>query len=250
VGGLNILLLKRIPFCQPEASNSFNNAASTTATTLEEFLEMAGSFALLSRVLNPRTHKTMATVMAFLPHLKDLTSLIATLACASTSVGMTTIWVCTGLLFNFAIEVLRNTGLLRSTGVQTGSGIDPRKLWKPTDLERALTWNLTKTIPDVWVPRSHASLGQSHVCVVSPQSLGLSQEFQGSQTIGAMSSSQYEQPPGSTTGEDMFHEMDYELDYESNSSQILSSLVSSAVTQIICEVPNCLRTFERTSDYK
>jgi hypothetical protein len=165
-------------------------------------------------------------------------------------VGVSITLGCIGLLIKHAIKVIWNPGHLRSTGLQTGNVFDPQKLWKPTDLERTLTWNLTKTIPDVWVPRSYASLGQSHVCVVSPQALGLSQEFQGSQAIGAMSSSQYEQRPESTAGEDVFHLMDYELDYESNSSQTLSSRVSSAVTQIICEFPNCPRTFERTSDYK
>jgi hypothetical protein len=140
--------------------------------------------------------------------------------------------------------------LVSETVLSTGSGIDPRQIWRPTELENTLAWNL-KDIP---TPTFYAVRVLTIESPLQTQSSEiLEQDFvdpeddpdTSSQNSASSGNSLDLQQPESAV-----NLLNSPSVYGLGMNLIPSIPSPNAAARIVCEFPDCERTFEHRHEYQ
>ena len=140
--------------------------------------------------------------------------------------------------------------LVSETVLPTGSGIDPRQIWKPTELENTLAWNL-KDIP---TPTSYAV----HVLTIdSPLQTQPSEVHEKDFVAPKDDRDTSRQNTPSSGGLFDIQQPKPAVNILNRQSVLGLGMnplppipASNAVALIVCEFPDCKRTFEHRHEYQ
>ena len=145
--------------------------------------------------------------------------------------------------------------VLTETYPPTRSGIDPRDLWTPTDLERSLAWSLGKAIPDIPTLSTYTISTLSIKSSLQLQSSDLHQENESKVRDSSESSEQAEnillalpaQREGSLANTSDEHA---NLEPGLDPAEKSPSPTSATIARLMCKFSNCGRIFEHRNEYK
>lgn len=139
--------------------------------------------------------------------------------------------------------------LVSETVLSTGSGIDPRQIWRPTELENTLAWNL-KTIPR---PTSYAVRVITIDSPLQTQSSEIHEKDFVDPEDDPDASSQNVPSSGSSLD---LQQPEPAVDILNSPSvfglgiNLFPSIpASNAAARIVCEFPDCEKTFEHRHEY-
>jgi hypothetical protein len=140
--------------------------------------------------------------------------------------------------------------LVSETVLSTGSGIDPRQIWRPTELEKTLPW----TLKDIPTPTSYAvrvfaidsplQTQSSEIYekdFIAPED-DLDTSRQNTPSNGASPGLQQSGPAVSILNNPSVFGLGI--------NPLPSIPGSNAAARIVCEFPDCERTFEHKHEYQ
>lgn len=140
--------------------------------------------------------------------------------------------------------------LVSETVLPTGSGIDPRQIWKPTELENTLAWNL-KDIP---TPTSYAI----HVLTIDSSLQTQSSEIHEKDFVAPEADLDTSRQNTPSSGGSLGLQQSGPAVSILNSPSVFglgmnplpSIPASNAAARIVCEFLDCERTFEHRHEYQ
>jgi hypothetical protein len=140
--------------------------------------------------------------------------------------------------------------LVSETVLSTGSGIDPRQIWRPTELEKTLAW----TLKDIPTPTSYAVRVLTIDSPLHIQSSEIREKDFVASEDDLDTFRQNTPSSGSSLGLQQSEPAVSILNSPSAFGLGMNPLASipalNPVARIVCEFPDCERTFEHRHEYQ